>query len=319
MDRLRDLSSSTDPVLQEAAKLARSVSLRDPRVGSQQRIRAALTDRKHRRAGWSLRPAVVVVALVAFVAISSAAALRAWHRTFRPSVAGSTKPPALHHDPAAAPTSTAPTTVNDIPDRAALPERKPAAWRRTAAPRPRNQGAKPGAAGSLGPARERNALLADAPAARSTDPDAAATRSTEAEAATARPTEAEAAAAGPTDREALRPIARPAPAHGSSRAAAASSNEAILVLEATRALHHDHDAKHASKLLAEYLRRFPNGDLLEESLALAIEAKSARNDSGAAALANEYLERFPTGRFREVALQAQRRFGKRNISDHSSH
>jgi hypothetical protein len=86
--------------------------------------------------------------------------------------------------------------------------------------------------------------------------------------------------------------------------------EAILVLDATRALHRDHDAKRALKLLVEYRRRFPRGDLQEESLALAIEAKSTRNDRGAAVLADEYLLRYPGGRFREEALRAHRRFAR---------
>jgi hypothetical protein len=84
--------------------------------------------------------------------------------------------------------------------------------------------------------------------------------------------------------------------------------ESLLVLNATRALQREHAPARALSLLEEYLRRFPDGDLLEESLALAIEAKSMQNDRGALAFARTYLQRFPAGRFREQALRAERRF-----------
>ena len=68
-----------------------------------------------------------------------------------------------------------------------------------------------------------------------------------------------------------------------------------------RALRQDHDAELAAALLDDYLRRWPNGALVEESLALAIEAANARGDARARVFASEYLRRFPNGRFAEPA------------------
>jgi hypothetical protein len=84
--------------------------------------------------------------------------------------------------------------------------------------------------------------------------------------------------------------------------------EAILVAQATRALHAEHRPKRALQLLDDYLRLHPDGDLVEECLALQIEARSDLDDARAAALADEYLRRFPGGRFGAAALAARQRF-----------
>jgi hypothetical protein len=89
-----------------------------------------------------------------------------------------------------------------------------------------------------------------------------------------------------------------------------SAPEAILLAEATRKLYVEGNAQRAAELVDEYRRRFANGDLLEECLALAIRARSSLGDRRAAALADEYLQRFPAGRFRVEALQSQREFAK---------
>jgi hypothetical protein len=88
----------------------------------------------------------------------------------------------------------------------------------------------------------------------------------------------------------------------------AQSVEAMLVLGALRSLRHDHDLPSAIRQLDEYLARFPTGDLVEEALALTIEALAAQDNRDALRLADEYLRRFPRGRFRDQAEGARRRF-----------
>ncbi|HEX4405689.1 MAG TPA: hypothetical protein VH560_12715 [Polyangia bacterium] len=78
-------------------------------------------------------------------------------------------------------------------------------------------------------------------------------------------------------------------------------DEPTLVATAMRALRRDHDPAGAARLLDDYLRRWPNGALIEEALALAIEAANARGDARARTFATTYLRRFPAGRFGEAA------------------
>ena len=85
-----------------------------------------------------------------------------------------------------------------------------------------------------------------------------------------------------------------------------------MVLAAVKALRRDRDPGRAQVLLEDYLRLHPGGALVEEALALSIEAAAARGDEAAATLAAEYLRRFPAGRFREVARRAQLRFAPGN-------
>ena len=84
-----------------------------------------------------------------------------------------------------------------------------------------------------------------------------------------------------------------------------------MVAAAVRALRRDHDAARAGALLDTYVRRWPDGALVEEAMALSIEAAQAQargqqgeNDVRARALANRYLQRFPAGRFSETAHRA---------------
>ncbi len=84
-----------------------------------------------------------------------------------------------------------------------------------------------------------------------------------------------------------------------------SREESVLVVQAVQALRGIHDPSRASRLLDQYLARFPRGALIEEAMALRIEAASARDPHLAAAAGREYLRRFPKGRFREAAEQAQ--------------
>jgi|GEM_PF-2617234 len=83
------------------------------------------------------------------------------------------------------------------------------------------------------------------------------------------------------------------------RALQAETEGARLMLDAVRALRRQGDAATASKLAREYLRKFPNGPLAEESLALEAEAAASLGASNAVALARQYFKRYPNGRFRE--------------------
>jgi hypothetical protein len=97
-----------------------------------------------------------------------------------------------------------------------------------------------------------------------------------------------------------RPEAR-APRHVAIATPAVFRDEPTLVATAMRTLRRDHDAAGAAMLLDEYLRRWPNGALVEEALALAVEAANVRGDGRARELSMRYLERFPDGRFAEAA------------------
>ena len=93
--------------------------------------------------------------------------------------------------------------------------------------------------------------------------------------------------------------------------AAANPEEMAEVLAAFKALRQAHDPKHAGALLDHYLKRYPRGALLEEALALAIEAAAAQQDPHAGELATRYLAKFPHGRFVKSAEQAKKRFPHR--------
>ena len=90
-------------------------------------------------------------------------------------------------------------------------------------------------------------------------------------------------------------------ARHAGRAIPVVDDEPTLVATAMRALRRDHDAELAAGLLDDYLRRWPNGALFEEALALAIEAANDRGDARARTFAMEYVRRFPNGRFGEAA------------------
>jgi hypothetical protein len=79
------------------------------------------------------------------------------------------------------------------------------------------------------------------------------------------------------------------------------------VLEAIRALRENGDPGRAGDLLSGYLRSHPRGVLVEDALALSIEAAVARHDGkGAADLGRRYLAQFPNGRYRAFAQRAGR-------------
>lgn len=96
---------------------------------------------------------------------------------------------------------------------------------------------------------------------------------------------------------------------GSSTKAPSRPVEQVkLVFDSMRALRRDGHPDRAARLLDEYLRRYPNGALAEEALALSIEAAVQRGDSRARELADRYLARYPSGQFQKAAERARARF-----------
>jgi hypothetical protein len=85
---------------------------------------------------------------------------------------------------------------------------------------------------------------------------------------------------------------------------AAKSEDPSLMVDAIQALRNDHEPARASRLLADYLARYPRGALAEEAIALSIEAAAANHSPAAAGFAERYLRQYPTGRFRETAEKA---------------
>jgi hypothetical protein len=79
------------------------------------------------------------------------------------------------------------------------------------------------------------------------------------------------------------------------------SEDPSLVVSAIQALRQDHDPARASRLLADYLRTYPHGALVEEAIALSFEAADARKSPAAASFAERYLRDYPQGRFSAAA------------------
>jgi hypothetical protein len=91
---------------------------------------------------------------------------------------------------------------------------------------------------------------------------------------------------------------KPTPAPRASQ----SGPGASLMMEALQARRAG-DTARAQELTAEYQKKYPNGALKEEALAIAFESAAARKDGSAAKLAQKYLASFPHGRFRAQAEQ----------------
>jgi len=84
--------------------------------------------------------------------------------------------------------------------------------------------------------------------------------------------------------------------------AAPSGPGAALMMEALQARRAG-DTARAQRLTIEYQKKYPNGALKEEALAIAFESAAARKDASATRLAQKYLAAFPRGRFRAQAEQ----------------
>ena len=84
-------------------------------------------------------------------------------------------------------------------------------------------------------------------------------------------------------------------------APAPSLDDAMLLVEATRALRVERDPRRARALASRYLEGQPGGALADEALAISIEAAVVLRDPDAALLSARYLRRFPHGSFRGLA------------------
>src|SRR6185369_3612353 len=92
----------------------------------------------------------------------------------------------------------------------------------------------------------------------------------------------------------------------------AESIEAQAVIDAKNYLRRDGDPARARMMLQYYLRRYPDGAIAEQALALSIEAALALHDRAeAAALARRYLDHYPQGEFAGVARLAAVPAGER--------
>jgi TolA-binding protein len=105
---------------------------------------------------------------------------------------------------------------------------------------------------------------------------------------------AQAGSIAPEDLEAEKPTP--------TQHAAPSGPGATLMMEALQARRAG-DTARAQQLTLEYQKKYPNGALKEEALAIAFESAAARKDASAARLAQKYLAAFPHGRFRAQAEQ----------------
>jgi hypothetical protein len=82
------------------------------------------------------------------------------------------------------------------------------------------------------------------------------------------------------------------------------AEDPALVVDATRALRVDRDARRARLLAARYLQQHPRGALAQEALAIQVEAALDHHDADAASAAARYLSLYPHGAFRAVAQRA---------------
>jgi hypothetical protein len=100
----------------------------------------------------------------------------------------------------------------------------------------------------------------------------------------------------PEQLEPEKPATSPMPRAGQS------GPGATLMMEALQA-RRSGDTARAQQLTLEYQKKYPNGALKEEALAIAFESAAARKDPSATRLAQRYLAAFPHGRFRAQAQQ----------------
>jgi hypothetical protein len=268
MERLRNQLDSGDPLLAEAARLARSAEVVAPPPYLREKIHARLRRPAVRRSLW--RPALAIGALVIAMSVASAKVMH-WLRAARPIAAGSSglAPSTVLLPPAPEPLGPSAPSPTNVTSPSAFSPKKVTAKTRVSRPK------------STAPSEPFDP--APLMLAEPVEPE---------------PTREPEAMVSPSTVEVVPPkpaVANPDP-------------EAILVLSATRALR-DGDSKRALKLLDEYVRRYPSGDLLAESLALTIEARSVRGDKRAGEAARQYLQRFPNGRFADIARTAMKHFG----------
>jgi hypothetical protein len=80
--------------------------------------------------------------------------------------------------------------------------------------------------------------------------------------------------------------------------------DSTLVVEAIRSLRNDGDPARAERMLQQYRAKHPSGALVEDALAVSIEAAATSDAARAATLAREYLAKYPRGRYRKTAERA---------------
>jgi len=277
----------------------------DPPSAVKQRIRRALAERPARRAhfaGWR-RPVFVAFGLL----LACAAAASTWIilRQLRKSDASerSRVAPAVQPAPA-----------NAAPAAPVMEAAPPPSTRMREEPPLGPSGAAGGAerSGTIGPSgaaggAERSGIIESAPPKALRSRPAAKRIVARAEPA---PTPAQLSPAEPvaSSEEIIR-LLQPS-SRLPSPAAKASPPEAELVLDATLALRRAHDPRRSLNLLKQYLTRYPRGTLIEESMALAMEAMAALDDASAARVAADYVQRYPAGRFGGLARTAIQRFAR---------
>jgi len=273
IDRLRDRAEYGNRDEAEAARLLRSVGPAVAPAAVEQRVLGSLGG--PRRIG----PRAMRVATVASVPVVATAVLAATLAV----MFGRDARPRHSQSPAAQPSvssrlavaSPLPLAVDDVraPAKAALPDRTASQLEPIAEPITPQPKASPGN-------RRQQAIASRSHATPTTD----STSSMEAPGSPAPSSDSDSAEA---------------------RAAAAPAEEASIVLAALRALRRSHDPVRAGALVSRYLESFPQGALVQEATAVAIEASLARGDREfAARLAKEYLGRYPSGRFVPLARKA---------------
>jgi len=271
-DRLREIVATDDPALAELARLVRAVGEVDPRPGAQDRVRRALAERPPGRRRWHTPLVVALVLVIVPVAVAGVHRLVARRAPVPPAIPGA--PPGV---PQIAPWGDAPPAPAPAP--APMPEAAPAVRGAPAAVR-----SSPAAApGAPAPGAATPSVPTTEPRPRPVGPGPGA-------AAPGAPPRHPAVVVPSGPRLAIEPAARPAP-----------GPDATLIVDAMRRLRRQHDPRAALPELDAYLEQSPDGDLAEEVLALAIEARAALGDAAACSLAERYLERYPQGRFRDAA------------------
>ncbi|HWE30703.1 MAG TPA: hypothetical protein VHB97_22000 [Polyangia bacterium] len=262
----------------EAAELLRGARMPDPPSAVKERIRRALAERPARRARFAAwRPVFVAIGLL----LASAAVASTWMilRQLRKSDASerSRVAPAVEPAPAnAAPAVPVPVTV-------------------------------PVPVPVMEPAPRASTRMREEPPAQSAPPKALRSRPA-AKRIVAQPARLSAAAPRASSEEIIR-LLQPS-SRAPSPPATASPPEAELVLDATLALRRAHEPRRSLDLLKQYLTRYPHGALIEESMALAMEAMATLDDASAARVAADYLQRYPAGRFTGLARTALQRFAR---------
>lgn len=287
MKRLRDARDDSDPQIAAAARLLAAVAARTPVADSRVRILAAV--RRARREGrLVLRPwaiaAVILLCLSGVARASFGHVVGARLVATLQRVLGALSPARAHEKrPRTATAADATAAPAELPTRPATTS--PIAT--TTTPAIASTTTAPANASPTAPVNARaSSSISTAPSA----PTVAASPSLTRAPRIHRVADASNATAAPTQ----------PPSVGASTPQPA--DESTLVAEAFVLLRREHQAATAAAQLDRYLAAHASGPLVEEALALRIEAAHRlADDAGAARFAADYLARFPSGHFAAVA------------------